>query len=633
MNIYNPENIKNKIVEILNTEYERMYPFELEKALGVLSKEAKANNDEEVLKMIQWEYSLLNATLGHTIEYNGKMISEISNKWMAILLNKKDITSKGEFSSREVADDREGKGVYLEPLSNPPFCEWQEGSVDYYKQRYENTTSELSKARYAFVIMIFSKGQERLDWMKKSVEGWLKTAEKYVSNKKYAEFYEIPPFAYDFALKLSLSFGDKILAKKVLESLHSSILKILDMGEKRWHIEFFEVEAKYITKLRNTEPMVIEGVNKLKEIITKLEQKFQTDKPQNKDNHFLRHHLRILIDYKIENEYDLTKKIADSYISEAEYRPDLIKSSLYTDAIKRYKLMESRFPNKKDEISRKIEELTLKIKEVTPKTQYKEVSTSFTITREQINSYITHLKKVRADIFEALLTDNSLFPKISNIKSQTEELKKNYPLLFIIPVVIYNKEEPILKHVEQAKIFDYRARNNILIGVKMAEVFIKMTLEELEKELKIKTLDKADELLKAEELKDIYPTLKKGFSFIFGGNKEFIAGLHVITPYFEEIIRRIVKKVGKVEVILQSHNSKYFRGIELGTLLSDEEIGKLIGIDFQKSLKVLLVDSDQTNLRNELLHGRWESKKIVEAEVLFVAYCLLKLVKTLKDIK
>jgi len=91
--------------------------------------------------------------------------------------------------------------------------------------------------------------------------------------------------------------------------------------------------------------------------------------------------------------------------------------------------------------------------------------------------------------------------------------------------------------------------------------------------------------------------------------------------------------VGKVDVVLQTHNSKYFRGIELGTLLTDEEVGKLIGSDFQKSLKVLMIDQDQTNLRNELLHGRWESKQIVDAEVLYIAYSLLKLIKILKDIK
>lgn len=56
-------------------------------------------------------------------------------------------------------------------------------------------------------------------------------------------------------------------------------------------------------------------------------------------------------------------------------------------------------------------------------------------------------------------------------------------------------------------------------------------------------------------------------------------------------------------------------------------------IDFQKSLKVLLIDNDQANLRNELLHGRLYSDKITKQETMFIAYCLLKLIKRLKELK
>ncbi|MCK5040030.1 MAG: DUF4209 domain-containing protein, partial [Candidatus Aenigmarchaeota archaeon] len=63
----------------------------------------------------------------------------------------------------------------------------------------------------------------------------------------------------------------------------------------------------------------------------------------------------------------------------------------------------------------------------------------------------------------------------------------------------------------------------------------------------------------------------------------------------------------------------------------DKNVEELIGLDFQKSLKIMLVDKDQANIRNELLHGRLSSDKINEAQTLFIAYCLLKLIKTLKD--
>jgi hypothetical protein len=103
-------------------------------------------------------------------------------------------------------------------------------------------------------------------------------------------------------------------------------------------------------------------------------------------------------------------------------------------------------------------------------------------------------------------------------------------------------------------------------------------------------------------------------------------------PYIEEVIRLILKKAGKVDVVLEQHKTKFFRGIELGGLLRDKNIEELIGLNFQKSLKVILVDNDQSNLRNELLHGRLSSDKINDSQTLFVGYCLLKLLKILKEI-
>jgi len=598
--------VKEEIIHILDTEYESLYPSELEIKLGKLAKQAKENSDEESLKIIKWEFDLLNCTIGHVAGYNGKRIEEISNKW----------------------------GYYLEtgdfkPLSNLPFCEWHEDAVTYYKQRYDETKSKLSKARYSFVIMLFSKGKDRLEWMEKSVDGWLKTAEKYINDGKYQEFFEVPPFAYEFALMLSISFGQKDLASKIFESLHKSILKLLEKGEKRWHLELFEVESKYIDEIKDVDKIKKDSVKKLREIIIELEKD-----DEQKDKHFLRHHIEILLRYRVDDAYLLNKEIAESYVREAELKEaPLIKSSFYNDAVKKYKLMQSSFPDKQEEIEKNIDEIILKLKKINSEINYKQITTEFTIEKKQIDEYIAYLKRKEGNIFETLLNDCYLFPNYQKTLASTNNQKLQYPLQFILPVVIYNKEEPIVQHITEDSIFDYSVRKNMLIDIKISEVMLDMTLETFEKELKIKLFDEADSILKIDDIKDIYPTLRQGYKYILGSSKDYIAGFHIIVPYFEEVIRRIIKKAGKVEVVLETHETKFFRGIELGGLLTDDQVKEIIGEDFQKSLRVLLVDTDQTNLRNELLHGRLESKKIIENEVIFVAYCLLKLIKILRDIK
>lgn len=612
MTIYNQEIIREKIKLVLDAKYERMYPFELEKELSPILKEADDNKNEEIKQEIFWEIDLLNRAFGHKGTYEGKEVSEISNKWKYFL-------DTGEFK----------------PLVNLPFCEWKEEAVDYYKRRYEQTENNLAKARYAFAIMVFSSGKDKLDWMLKSVDNWQKSAEKYISDEVFnKEYYEVPPFAYEFAIKLSLSFGKKDVAKKSLESLHNTIKTILDTGEKRWHLEFFEVESKYINSFDTVDNLKKESTDEIKKIIQKLEKDFKESQDKHKSNHFIRSHLKILLNYKTEDDYLLNKQIAESFVSEADGRGEpLVKSSFLNDAIKKYKEMQSRFGHKKDEIQEKIDMLILKIKEINSKISYKQIQTKIEITKEQTEAYISFLKSQNHNLLFAFLDDMSLFPKYSDAKKNTEDQKKQFPLQFMIPITIYNNEEPIMRITSENDIFDYHIRKNILLGLKIGEIMSKITIELLKKEIGDSINETIVTLLGQEQLAQIEPTLKTGFDYIFSDKKDYIAGLHIITPYIEEVIRLIVKKAGKVEVVLEQHKTKFFRGIELGGLLSDKNVENLIGLDFQKSLKVMFVDNDQSNLRNELLHGRLSSKKISESQVIFVGYCLLKLLKILQETK
>jgi Uri superfamily endonuclease len=610
MDTYNPPQSREKIKQIMDTEYERMYPFEIEQELSPLFKLAEENKDELIKQEILWEIDLINRAFGYKGTYEGKEVTEISNKWQYFL------------ESRE-----------FKPFSNTPFCEWKKEAVDYYKKRYKQTVSSLAKARYAFAVMVFSSGKDKLDWMLKSVENWQKCAEKYVSEGKYnQDYYEVPPFAYEFALKLSLSFRKQDIARKVLDSLHKTINTVLEAGEKRWHLEFLEVESKYVNLLDNIDALKKESTENLKQIIQRLEKEFDESPDKQKSNHFIRSHLSILLNYKTENEYDLNKKIAESHISEAEARDEpFVKSSFFNDAIKKYKEMQSRFSDRKDEIQEKIDELILKIKEINSKITYKKIQTKIEITKEQTDAYLAHLKAQKKDLLIAFLDDASLLPEYEYTKKMCEDQKKQYPLQFMIPIMVYNAEEPIMRITSEADIFDHQVRRNILLGLKIGEIMCKITFELLKKELGDDDFKTIELLISQNEIKDIKPTLETGFNYIFGEKKDLIAGLHILTPYIEEIIRLIIKKSGKVEVVLEQHKTKFFRCIELGGLLSDKNVEELIGIDFQKSLKVMLVDNDQANIRNELLHGRLNSDKISEGQTLFLAYCLLKLIKILKD--
>ncbi|MCX6770791.1 MAG: DUF4209 domain-containing protein [Candidatus Micrarchaeota archaeon] len=604
---YNQTSVIKLLEVALSSNYERMFPFEIERELGKVMGEVVDNKDVDTQKKILWEVDLLNRTFGHVGQYKGQEVTEISNKWKYYLGKE-----SGDFG----------------PLSNPPFCEWSSDAVDYYKIRYEQTTSPLSKARYAFAIMTFSTGKEHLDWMKKSIEGWLETAEKYINDGKYPEYYEIPPLAYDIALKLSLSINDQELSKRVFSSLHHSIIKLITGGEKRWQLELFQVEARYLAKIQGLDELKKESAEQLDKCIADIEKTVETSR----NYHFLRSYLELKIRYSPKEKlYDLHNKIAESHINEGNGRGELLRSSFCTDAAKKYQSMLGSFPEHKDEIKRRINELTSEITEMGPKIRYKQVSSTFEIKKAQIDQFLKQLTDTDSNPFKALIDNSELIPSYEHTLKSTLEQKKESPLLYIFPVVVSRSEEPVLQISQEEDIFDYWVRKNTLLGMKIGELMLKYTLEEMEREFGKESYTYIDELLDNPDLDDIKPTLKQGFNYIFSDKPDFIAGVHILMPYFEEILRRTVRKAGKVDLVLRNEKEKYFRSIELGSLLSKDEIGELIGVDLQKTLKVALTDNDQANLRNDLLHGKLESAQIIEGNVKYLAYCLLKLIKILKN--
>lgn len=607
---YSQEEARKKIKEILDLPYEKMYPFEIEQQLAPLFKMAEENNDVQIKQELLWEIDLINRAFGHKGTYQGNLVEEISNKWQYYL-------------------DTNGTN-FTKPFLNIPFCTWKKEALAYYRQRFENCNNELAKARYAFAVMVFETGKERMSYAQKSFESWLKTAEKYVEDKKYSEFYEVPPFTYDFALKMAFSLKQNEWAKNAFSSLHRSIFKLIADGDKRWNLEFFEVESKYLAQIESIDKKLFddavkESSDKLKEIIPYLK--------NNKAYHFMRSYIICLQKYVRESEqiYLLMKEYADSHVLEAESRKEepLVQSSFFNDAVKEYKLMQSKFPDKK-EIGKKIEDISLKLKDINNNIKYETASITISITKKQIQEHIAYLKKQDGEVFNSWLCDKSIIPNVAEIENQVKGQKKSTPLQFIVPVTIYSKDSAIIRHINEADIFDYHIRRNVLLRLKVNQIILKLTFAELKKEVNF--TNETSNLINIEELKDIYPTLEKGLSFVVSDKQDFLSAVHILVPYVEEIIRRILVKSKKVDSVVKTEKQKFFRKIELGNLLQNPEVISIIGENFAYSLKVFLIDNDQENFRNLLVHGLIESEKVNEANALFIAYTLLRLIKTLNNV-
>jgi len=595
---------RRKIKEIINTS-EGMDSVEIRKQLVECLDIADKNGDTQIKQEITWEIAMI---------------------WYPVWYYYLNEANGKEFAK---------------PFSNTPEYEWKKESVDYYKERFKNTENQIAKARYAFAVMTLGSGNDRINYAKDSFEFWLKTAEESINKKTYIGYCKLSPFAYRFSIKLALSFKQDDLFEKAFISLHKSVFKTIEDEDKSWNLELFEIESEGIGQLegkvdsQKIEKIKKESIDKLNTIISEFEQEKEFN---SLEFNTLRKYIACLIKYvDKEKKYDIESKFAESWVSEAKNREKpLAKKIFYELAIKNYNLMQDRYPDKKDEINKRIEELSLKAKESWSNIQWNPKVFKISIPKEGLNNYLkeylNRLKKRNKNILYALLDDNSLFPKTGNATK---------PVFTPVITDTIQRKGEIVKEYIGGTTPDFFDKQQISISVGSIAIFLKMIFEEMQKEINL--LKEVETLLGVTKIEDIKPTLSKGFNFVFEEPKDPISGVHILMPYVEEIIRRIIVKSGKRDNVLKWEKQKdgknktiktiYFRKIELGGLLDNPEVRSIIGDDFADHLKVFLTERGQKNFRNELLHGLLESKEITETDALFLAYILLKLIKILKDTK
>jgi hypothetical protein len=101
-----------------------------------------------------------------------------------------------------------------------------------------------------------------------------------------------------------------------------------------------------------------------------------------------------------------------------------------------------------------------------------------------------------------------------------------------------------------------------------------------------------------------YQILKNGLRHYRDG--DFIAAIHVLVPQVEHALRVMLAVLQRPTNL---HNPKLnaYQEKDLGAILADEAMGKLLGEDVGRYLRALLTDQRGWNIRNRLSHGLYNS--------------------------
>ncbi|MCL5018671.1 MAG: DUF4209 domain-containing protein [Candidatus Pacearchaeota archaeon] len=516
---------------------------------------------------------------------------------------------------------------FLSPLREENK-EWKTENIDYYKKRYAESKSPFIKSRYAFVILTLLKGKDRFDFSRECFDSWMNSLDYIYKDIKfkredYSLNFELLAICVAFNIKLIISLD----MKEKVDAIINFIKEFLK--EESNELLRLEVLEEISVSLKELEKYSQKEINEIKESIGNFcESQIEFYKKRNLFPTVERYS-RLLS--TIKPEYNTEVIIAKSFEQDAESKTEpLIKCHLLESAIKEYQKLQSKYPDKKEEITVKIEELKLKILEESKKIKYKEFGYEIQIKKEDIDKRISYYKS-QGDLFEIFFKTDEFIPNIKDVMNQVGSIKKDNPLSFMISHSVNSRFGPIVKYSTEEEILEFKYRRHYSLGIQISSAFLNLVWQRIEEELKEDFYQKISSLFEQEELSEIKVFLIKSISHF--RNKDYISSIHLLMPYLEEIIRTIIRKVGATDNVLKTEKEKFFRKIEFGALISNEATRAIINDNLLETLNIFLLSEDQFNLRNLLCHGIISDKECNQHNNVYLIYLTLKLVYLLKNIR
>lgn len=601
MTMASRKDIEKIIMKAQNEPFERYYPHEKEKLYGEAYELASRLGDDKLKSIIMWEIDLLNRTFGHVNESGQK---EISDKWGWIIRNK----------------------AFGKVFRNEPFCTWKRVASDYYKKRYRDKRirNPLQKARYAYAIWVL---EHEKHYATHSVEHFIQTAKLYLAKNWFRKSYKMVPFCFEFSIGLCLFLKDSKRFGRTLDELNNVIETEFSLGEKRWVLDLIDVLSKTVVVLREYRGFNINASIKAKLKIDFSQVEQLLDYYENERKFVLfRSCAEILVPIlsflgqkKKAFEYEL--KIPESLNREAEKREPFVASKLYFDALTFYKSLESKYPNKRKLIKSKIEETTEKHKEAEKKAEYKELRTAITITKEQMDSFLDEVNAPTSqEIITNIINKTELIPKYDEVVTLVKRLRKKYPLQFLFPIYVSDKDKVIAKYTSEAEIYDFKIRQQFQMESKFMDIFLKEIFRRFDEKLTLENIFSYLVEFGINIPKSKIEVIQKGLERHFAG--DYISSIHILIPQIEELIRQMLENAGHT---IQVKDKIGLREQQLRGLLENEKTIKELGKDFVEYLKIRLTDTDMENLRNLICHGLAIMEDYNETNSLLSIFIILKL--------
>ena len=230
------------------------------------------------------------------------------------------------------------------------------------------------------------------------------------------------------------------------------------------------------------------------------------------------------------------------------------------------------------------------------------VSTSF--TREEMGAFLDELTGGTVDIAFSKITCHFV-PEAARLRQQLAEQQTRCPLSSLFPIAVWDDDQ-VVAHVGSTKADEEgRLVHEVSQEMQFRSVFLALSVERMCETYCLCAEHIVDMLYRSPLFGATrHQLLRNGIRHYREG--DYMAAVHVLVPQIEHALRTLL---GELERATSLHNPKLgaYQEKDLGAVLADEAVIKVLGEDATRYLRTLLTDQRGWNLRNRISHGLYDS--------------------------
>jgi hypothetical protein len=455
-------------------------------------------------------------------------------------------------------------------------------ALDYLETRVRKTPNPIHRSLYADVLWGKKRGHE---YAEAAIDSYLECADIYLQNGWDIEMVA----SLDRAAELSMTLNNH----EKINTTCRKIMQILEALTKkqafRWSLEISDI----LLRMR-----VCVNEDALEKAMTIL--RLGSDDYRKSGNlHLHRSFLDMLAEYsKCLRRYDQARtyrvEIADSYDREGDARmkqSGLTACVSYQSALSEYRTLGEK---------KKVEDLLIKLKTAGEKAATEMHPVEVIVKRPEPFRQLAErfLTAAPGEALQMIAVSDALLPSLHVARGLTENLKKEYPLSYIVPTQHFRHADPVSKSLDESSIAEDHVIDNFSLDyqlkmIEFAEILDRLKEKGLDSAMLIQQLSKSDLFTK-----DSLSIIRVGFDRFLEG--DYVSAVHVLTPKLEATLRRLLGKLGKP--------TTKFKGdivIEqpIDDILRNGEIVSFLGQDIVCYMRTFLADKRGQNLRHEIAHG------------------------------